>query len=238
MLDLQRPGQQSRRHRSHRPAADRLRQDPPQPCFLHGGPHVLTGQAGSFRPGKGRSRRVGGDPLAVGQSPGAERGRTGPDSQGRGAGLGGATSLSPSFERWMKSKLGGWTSWFFSSKGGRSFRSFSRCGGKDKHRRVGTMRPLGFSRMRGRKTAARTTPLLHLQHGHSTRRCREGDHKGSPLRLFEGQHTKSRRRHYLDPVSLARYALSRRRRIPGNWGAANRARSRVRMAGSVSPSSR
>ena len=90
--------------------------------------------------------------------------------------------MSPSFERWVKSKLGGWTSWFFSSKGGRSFRSFSRCGGKDQHRRVGTMRPLGFSRMRGRKTAARTTPLLHLQHGHSTRRCREADHntRGRP----------------------------------------------------------
>ena len=42
---------------------------------------------------------------------------------------GGATSLSPSFERWVNSKLGGWTSWFFSSTGGRSFRSFSRCGG-------------------------------------------------------------------------------------------------------------
>ena len=37
-----------------------------------------------------------------------------------------ASSLTPSFERWVFAKLGGWTPWFFSSKGGRSFRSFSR----------------------------------------------------------------------------------------------------------------
>ena len=121
--------------------------------------------------------------------------------------------MTPSFERWVKSKLGGRTSWFFSSKGGRSSRSFSCCGGnspwqkssrhstvpasrrtallwahilpvctriapcpagaetvsvlarlspragKDEHRRVETMRPLGFSRRRGRKTAPGTTPL-------------------------------------------------------------------------------
>ena len=36
-------------------------------------------------------------------------------------------------------------------------------GGEDERRRVETMRPLGFSRMRGRKTASRTTPLLPLR---------------------------------------------------------------------------
>ena len=42
--------------------------------------------------------------------------------------FGGASFLAPSFERWGNSKLGGGTSWFFSSKKGRSFRSFLRWG--------------------------------------------------------------------------------------------------------------
>ena len=33
--------------------------------------------------------------------------------------------MAPSCERWVASKLGGWTSWFFSSRGRRFFRSFS-----------------------------------------------------------------------------------------------------------------
>ena len=66
-------------------------------------------------------------------TPGIRAGRAGPSRAfsggwcGRADSIsnpGGATSLSPSFERWVKSKLGGRMSWFFSSKGGRSFRSF------------------------------------------------------------------------------------------------------------------
>ena len=55
---------------------------------------------------------------------------------------GGASFLAPSFERWVKSLVGGWTSWFFFSKGGRSFRSFSRS--------VGVMTNTGGSRRCGR----------------------------------------------------------------------------------------
>ncbi len=42
--------------------------------------------------------------------------RPGRCPEGRRCSFGGATFLSPSFERWVCSKLGGWTSWGFSSE--------------------------------------------------------------------------------------------------------------------------
>ena len=92
-------------------------------------------------------------------SPYTGQGEPAPSRQ-RPSSLGGATSLSPSFDRWVESKHGARTFRFFSSKGRPPFPSFSRCGGKDERRRGETMPPLGFSRMRGRKTAPGTTPLL------------------------------------------------------------------------------
>ncbi len=42
--------------------------------------------------------------------------RAGRRSEGRRCSFGGASFLAPSFERWVYSELGGWTSWVFSSE--------------------------------------------------------------------------------------------------------------------------
>ena len=78
-------------------------------------------------------------------------------------------------------------------------------GGEDEYRRIETLRPLGFSRMRGRKTAARTPPLPtppHLRHETGGLRHQDqavppersrppvpgGRPQGLPRRRLEGQH--------------------------------------------------